>query len=114
MAANSITLSIRPKWPDIADDYLVWYEGREIGRMRLVRDAKSPSTAWEWYICVPMAVPEWGKGATGSRDTAIRDFGTAWGRFLKETRPGHLQRAWDLQSAAQSRVSGIGVSNVVP
>ncbi len=103
MAGNSITLNVRPKWSGVPDDYLVWYEDREIGRIRLVVDAASPDAAWEWYISVPLGVPNWGKGATSSRDAAISDFSSAWGKFLQRTPPDSLQRAWELDRAAQLR-----------
>jgi hypothetical protein len=41
MAGNSVTLNVRPKWPEVPDDYLVWCEGREIGRIRVARDGSS-------------------------------------------------------------------------
>jgi hypothetical protein len=104
MAGNSITLNLRSKWPDVPDDYLVWYEDREIGRIRLVRDPTAPDTAWEWYISVPLSVPSWGRGATTTRDAAIRDFSSAWGRFVKETRPDSLQRAWEFERTALLRL----------
>jgi hypothetical protein len=106
MANNSITLNVRPKWPEIPDDYLVWCEGHQIGRIHLVQDASAPNAGWEWYITVPMAVPVWGRGATSSRDAAIRDMSSAWGRLLKETPPDRLQRAWEFDRAAQSRLRG--------
>jgi hypothetical protein len=40
MASNSICLNIRPKWPEVREDYVVWCDGREIGRIRLAPDAQ--------------------------------------------------------------------------
>jgi hypothetical protein len=104
MAKNSITLNVRLKWPEIKDYYVVSCQGHEIGSIRSAPDAKAPDAAWEWHIIVPLAVPAWGSGAAKSRDLAIRDLGSAWGRFLKETRPERLHRAWEFEQAAQARL----------
>jgi hypothetical protein len=105
MVGNSITLNIRPKWPDVANDYLAWCDGREVGRIRLASDTATPGAAWEWYITIPMAVPEWGNGVAGSREAAIKDFSSAWGRLLRETPQAQLQRVWEFERAAQSRLA---------
>lgn len=114
MAGNSITLNIRSKWAGIPDDFLVWCEGREVGRIRLVPEVEAPGAAWEWYIVVPMAVPGWGRGVAAGRDAAIKDFSSAWGRFLRETPREQLERAWEFERAAQSRMPSKSVSPVAP
>jgi hypothetical protein len=106
MVGNSVTLNIRPKWPDVPNDYLAWYEGREVGRIRLALEAEKPGTVWEWYITVPMAVPEWGRGVADGRDAAIKDFSSALGRLLRETSREQLQRVWEFERAAQARLPG--------
>ena len=103
MINNAITLSIRPKWPEIPDHYAVWSQGREIGKIRYALDASGPDRSWEWFIIVPMALPAWASGTAQDRDSAIRAFSAAWGRLLQETQPARLQRAWELGRAAQSR-----------
>lgn len=87
MINSAITLSIRPKWPDIPDDYAVRSQGYEIGRIRHAADAGRPDQSWEWFILIPMGLPIWASGAAQDRDTAIKAFSAAWGRLLKETKP---------------------------
>jgi hypothetical protein len=101
MAKKTISLNARPKWPDVRDDYVVWHEEHEIGRIRLSGDAEG--ARWEWYIAVPMAMPIWASGTCESRDACMRDFSSAWGRLLKETRVDRLERAWELERAATRR-----------
>ncbi|MGY8637438.1 hypothetical protein RAD15_33710 [Bradyrhizobium sp. 14AA] len=105
MINTAITLSIRPKWPEIADHYAVWSQGREIGKIRHALDASGPHHSWEWFILIPMGLPAWTSGAAQDRDTAIKAFSAAWGRLLKETQPERMQRAWELGRAAQLRVA---------
>ena len=101
MAKKTISLNARPKWPDVQDDYVVWHEEHEIGRIRLNGDPQG--TTWEWYITVPIAMPAWAGGTSESRDACTKDFSSAWGRLLKETRLERLERAWELERAATAR-----------
>ncbi|MBR0712175.1 MULTISPECIES: hypothetical protein [Bradyrhizobium] len=112
MINSAITLSIRPKWPEISDHYAVWSQGREIGRIRHALDASGADRSWEWFVLIPMGLPAWASGAAQDRDTAIRAFSTAWGRLLKETRPERMQRAWELHGAAQSRAAAMASPSV--
>jgi hypothetical protein len=95
--AKTITLNASPTWSGVTDDYLLRYEGHVIGRVRLAE------TAWEWHITVPMAMPAWAGGSAGSLDECGRAFAAAWARFLQETSPARLERAWELQRAAEAR-----------
>jgi hypothetical protein len=103
MAKKTITLNARLKWPDVKDDYVVWHEEHAIGRIRLVADPKTPAAPWEWSVTVPLAMPGWASGTAESRDTCIKEFNSAWARFLKETPPRRLERAWEFERASQSR-----------
>lgn len=114
MMKNSIALNIRLKWPEIPDDYAVWSKRREIGRIRFALDASASDRSWEWYIVIPMALPEWASGAAKDRDEAIRAFSAAWGRFLQEMQPQRLQRAWLLEDAALMRAARRGSANASP
>jgi hypothetical protein len=95
--AKTITLNANPTWPGIKDDYSLRYEGHQIGRIRRAEHA------WEWQITVPMAMPTWASGSTASLDECRQAFAAAWGRLLKETNPARLERAWDLERAAEQR-----------
>ena len=70
----------------------------------------SHGTTWEWSITVPMAMPVWANGTAESRDACMKDFTAAWGRFLKETRPERLARAWELERAFEARHQRMGMS----
>jgi hypothetical protein len=51
-----------------------------------------------------MAMPDWASGSAENR--CMVDFTAAWGRFLKETDPARLERAWELERAAAARHKG--------
>jgi len=108
--AKVITLKASLKWPEIKDDYLVRYDGHLIGRIRLGDERYAQGTRWEWSITVPMAMPDWANGTAESRDNCMKDFNAAWGRFLKETDPARLERAWELERAFAARHQRRGMS----
>jgi hypothetical protein len=95
--AKTITLNASPTWPGVKDDYVLRYEGHQVGRIRLAE------TAWEWHITVPMAMPAWAQGSTNNIDECRRAFAAAWKRFLNETSPERLERAWELERAVAAR-----------
>lgn len=95
--AKTVTLNASPTWPGVKDDYILRYEIHEIGRIRRAEKA------WEWQITIPMAMPVWASGNGASLDECRQAFAAAWGRFLKETSPARLERAWDLNRAAEQR-----------
>src|SRR5258705_11702818 len=78
--------------------------------MRLGGERYSHGTTWEWSIAVPMAMPVWANGTGESRDACMKDFTTAWGRFLKETDPARLERARELERAYAARQQRTGMS----
>jgi len=108
--ANTITLKASLKWPEIKDDYVVRYDGHLIGRIRLGGEQHAQGTTWEWSITVPMAMPDWASGSAENRDACMKDFTAAWGRFLKETDPARLERAWELERAFAARQQRRGMS----
>jgi hypothetical protein len=95
--AKMITLNSSPTWSGVKDDYVLRYEGHAIGRIR------RSEAAWEWHITIAMAVPEWASGSTDNLDGSWKAFAAAWGRFLNDTSPARLQRAWELERAAEAR-----------
>jgi hypothetical protein len=99
----SIRLSASPTWPDVHDDFTLRCEGHIFGRIRLAGDASSAEAVWEWQITVPMEMPEWARGSAGSREECVVAFAIALGRLLAETSPERLERAWDLERAAEAR-----------
>jgi len=103
MAKRTISLNARLKWPDVEDDYVVWQDEDAIGR---IRSRGVPLEGWEWFITVPMQLAEWANGTAENRDACMKAFSSAWGRVLRETSPDRLERALDLQRAAEARAPG--------
>jgi hypothetical protein len=101
--AKPVTLKASLKWPDVKDDYVVRYDGHLIGRIRVGDKRYEQGTTWEWSITIPMAMPDWVRGSSENRDACMEDFTAAWGRFLKETDPARLERAWELERAFAAR-----------
>jgi hypothetical protein len=108
--AKTITLKASLKWPDVKDNYVVRYDGHLIGRIRLGDERFAQGTNWEWSITVPMAMPDWARGSAENRDACMKDFTAAWGRFLTETDPARLERAWELERAFAARQQRRGMS----
>jgi len=100
---KAITLNASLKWPDVKDDYVVRYEERVVGRIRLGGERYGEGNTWEWSIDVPMAMPAWAKGSAEGRDACMKEFTSAWGRLLKETSRERLDRAWELERAVEAR-----------
>jgi hypothetical protein len=109
-AVKTITLKASLKWPDVKDDYVVHYDGHLIGRIRLGDEHFEQGRTWDWSITAPMAMPDWANGSAESRDACMKDFTAAWGRFLKETDPKRLERAWELERAFAAREQRRGMS----
>jgi hypothetical protein len=95
--ARTINLTANPTWPGVADDYVLRFEEHSIGRMRLT------DGGWEWHLNVPMEMPAWASGRTNNFEECRNAFAAAWGRFLKETSPARLERAWELERAFEAR-----------
>jgi hypothetical protein len=96
-------LNASPTWDDVQDDFTLRYEGHVVGRIRLAADASSADVLWEWQITVPMMMPDWARGSAGSHEVCFEAFATAFGRFLVETSPERLERAWEFERAATAR-----------
>jgi hypothetical protein len=94
---TKITIDARLRWPDVRDDYSVWFDGHSIGRVRL------DGAAWIWSITIPMALPAWAEGTSTSRDEGLKALAATWGKILRETNPERLQRAWELEAAFEAR-----------
>jgi hypothetical protein len=43
------------------------------------------------------------RGSTENLEESKRAFAAAWGRLLNETSPERLERAWELERAAEAR-----------
>jgi hypothetical protein len=102
-APPSARLNAGPTWHDVQDDFTLRYEGHVVGNIRLATDAASSASLWEWQITVPMMVPDWARGSAGCYEMCFEAFAAAFGRFLVETSPERLVRAWELERAAMAR-----------
>lgn len=94
---KTIALNAVPAWPGIKDDFILRYEGHEVGRIRKL------AGVWEWAITIPMAVPAWAQGSTADLEDCKKAFAAAWGRILTSTPPERLDRAWELERAVEAR-----------
>jgi hypothetical protein len=95
--AKAISLNLALRWPEIKNDYLVRFEGHSIGNVRL------SESGWVWAITIPMALPEWTVGRAASLEDSVKALAAAWAKLLNQTSPERLQRAWDLEKAAEAR-----------
>ena len=98
---KSISLSAKLRWPEVKDHYVVLYEGRVIGNVYRSGDD------WSWSISVPMGLPDWSAGKAPNLHEGVTALAQAWTRILKATSAERLQRAWDLERAAQARTSRV-------
>lgn|SRR5689334_15745527 len=96
--AQAISLSLSLRWPEVKNDYVVRFEGHAIGHVRLA------GSDWVWAITVPMALPDWAAGSAANLEESIKALAGAWTRVLNQTAPERLQRAWDLEKAAEARL----------
>ena len=94
---KTISLSAVPAWPGVKDDFILRYEGHEIGRIRKL------AGAWEWAITIPMAMPTWAQGSTADIEDCKKAFAAAWRSILTTTSPERLDRAWELERAVEAR-----------
>jgi hypothetical protein len=108
-ASQSIQLNASLTWHDVQDDFTLRYEGHIVGRIRLAADACSADSLWEWQINVPMEMPDWARGSAGSREECVVAFAVALGRLLAERSTERLDRAWDLERAAEARRSKLSI-----
>jgi len=97
---QSISLNAKLRGPDVRDHYVVVYEGHAIGTIHRSGDS------WSWSISVPMGLPDWSIGNASSLHEGIKALGNAWAGILKSTSAERLQRAWDLERAAEARNTG--------
>ncbi|WP_234680675.1 hypothetical protein [Bradyrhizobium monzae] len=98
---KTISLKAKLRWPDVKDHYLVIYEEHAIGSLHRSGDN------WRWSISIPMGLPDWSVGNASSLHEGIKALGNAWTRVLKSTSTERLQRAWDLERAADTRNRGV-------
>jgi len=112
--AKRITLNVSPKWPDVQDDYVIRLEGHVIGRVRLGGERYGEGSTWEWEITIPMEMPVWTSGSAEGRDACMKEFTSAWLRFVKETSPERLGRALELERALAARQKRMGQAKMDP
>ncbi|MBX9648034.1 MAG: hypothetical protein K2X57_13390 [Xanthobacteraceae bacterium] len=60
--AKTISLNASPAWPGVKDDFLLHYEGHNIGRIRRL------GVTWDRSITIPMAMPAWAQGRRGRKE----------------------------------------------
>jgi hypothetical protein len=65
----------------LKDDFCVYFEGRNIGRIRLAQNHVKRCDEWRWNINPPIPVPAWADGAADSLETAKAAFREEWEAF---------------------------------
>ena len=78
MPKKTIELNARLKWLHVPDEYVVWQDEHAIGRIRRGAESDGQGSIWEWYISIPMQLPEWASGTAESRDACMKAFSVAW------------------------------------
>lgn len=94
---KTIALNAAPAWPGVKNDFILRYQGHEIGRIRKL------AGVWEWAVTIPMAMPTWAQGSSDNLEDCKKAFAAAWGRIMTTTSPERLDRAWELERAVEAR-----------
>lgn len=81
----------------LRDDYVVVYEDRHIGRIRLASE-RNPAM-WTYGITVPLPIPAYGNGRAHDLEEATAAFRAAWERFCSGLRPDRIEH-WHLTDEA--------------
>lgn len=82
-------------------DFVVIYDGRGVGRIRLAEEREgSRGIVWDFMITVPLPIPPWGRGSTGSLEDAKDRFKVAWEQFLPTLTEHDVQHWHHHQDAA--------------
>jgi hypothetical protein len=102
---KKIALNARLRWPDVKDNYVVSYEGHDIGSVYKM------GNRWAWSVTVPMALPDWTTGYAPDLHEGIKALGTAWTRVLSQTSPERLERAWEIEKSALARDAAVASAN---
>jgi hypothetical protein len=89
----------------LQNDFCVYCEGRNVGRIMLAENHVDHTEEWRWHINPPLPVPDWAGGAACSREQAQTQFRAAWERFHARLTP-HAIAHWHQVADAASRRFG--------
>jgi hypothetical protein len=59
----------------LANDFVVLFEDRSIGRIRQAEERVGHNPGWDWAINPPLPIPPWGNGSTGAWSRPRLSFG---------------------------------------
>ena len=96
-------LNVNLSWPEVKDVYSVGYRGQIVGKVWFATDRRRDAAPWEWYLCIPMSLPDNTKGMAASKSEALQALANSLHTLVLRTSPERLERAF-LFSAA----SGLG------
>jgi hypothetical protein len=74
----------------LGDDYVVYSDGRRIGRIRLPTERTGHNPGWDWTINPPLPIPTWGSGSERDLERAKSVFREAWVRFYGSLTPDDI------------------------
>lgn len=83
----------------LEDDYVVWRDGREIGRLRRSFHHVEKVPEWVWHITVPLPMAAWTHGSADSFEAAKGAFREAWERFYAGLSPDQIDHWHRTQDA---------------
>jgi hypothetical protein len=74
----------------VDDDYVVYFDGRRVGRIVLATERDNP--AWHWHINPPLPILSLGNGSESELEDAKTAFREAWERFCLDLTPEDVAR----------------------
>ena len=84
----------------IANDYVVKFEGRPVGRIRETGERIGHNPGWDWVINPPIPIPTWCHGSTDDLEQAKAALKEAWENFYATLRPEDIKRWHETADAA--------------
>jgi hypothetical protein len=87
----------------LANDFVVLFEGRSVGRIRQADERYGHNPGWDWAINPPLPIPPWGNGSTDSFEQAKAEFRDAWERFYATLTPESIAHRHHIQDGARRR-----------
>jgi len=102
MTDHSLTLRRTEIGGDrLENDYCVWREGRNIGRIKFAEGKTGQQPGWTWMINVPLPIPTWGSGSCDTLEGAMAAFRIAWETFYDGLSPEQIRKWHHTQEAAK-------------
>ena len=85
----------------LENDYSVWFEGRNVGRIKFAEGKTGQEPGWSWWINVPLPIPTWANGSTDTLEGAMAAFRIAWEEFYGRLTPEAIKHWHETEDAAK-------------